>query len=377
MGAEVKRRVLLVDDEEDLVWSIKSRLGKVMPELSVDGTSVPEEAARLLETNAYDLVISDIRMPRMSGIELLIKARSLHPALPFVVITAFPSEEGQREAMRLGSVCYLEKPFQIDALTTAIRTQLARRPVGFSGALQLETLPDLVQLFTISNTTGLLRIWHEGEEGLVWFDRGSIISASAGTRVGSKAFYEILSWSAGQFSMERHVQLPERTIFESPAGLLIEAFRLLDEAKRDGFGSGSDESFLDDVDAAMGPSEPSRTLDTAIAPVRGLGGYLGSCLIDVRARTVVESDVRSTSLDVAAAGLCNIEVVERARQTLEECGVVDVIEDFVVTVSSQYHLLRPVSDTSGRFIYLVVDRQAMTLAAARLALKTAERHLCS
>lgn len=369
MGAEPKR-ILLVDDEEDLVWSIKSRLAKAMPDVVVDGVSQPELAIRWLGERRYDLVVSDIRMPRISGIELLIKARSLYPTLPFIIVTAFPSEQGQREAMRLGSVTYVEKPFQMDALIESIAGLLTRAASGFSGALQLETLPDLVQLFTLSNTTGVLRIWESDREGRIWFDRGAIIAAKAGPRSGVDAFNDILLWSAGQFSMERHVALPERTIFESPAALLIEAFRLYDEAKRESGRSPAREEAAQ-LETESGFDAP---VDEVVSTLRGVSGYLGFCIVDGEGHGLIETDSRTAELDVSAAGLCNIDVLETQKKTVDQMGIEDGIEDMVITVSSQFHLLRPIPET-GRFLYLVVDRRSASLATARMALREAHERL--
>lgn len=374
--AQKNLRLLLVDDEEDLVWSLKSRLSKALPQVTVDATSKPEEASRWLQTTAYDLVISDIRMPQMSGLELLIAARQRQPNLPFIIITAFPSEEGHREVLEFGSVIYIEKPFELEVLLTGIERQLSQAKAGFSGAMQLETLPDLVQLFTLSNMSGALHIWRSEQHGTLWFDRGAVVHAEAGPLRGVDAFNEVLSWSGGRFELRRHVRLPERTIFEGTTALLLEVFRRMDESKRDTESElSAPEPLTLETDGLPGSPEELAVYTDALSHLRGLAGYLGSCAIHVSTRQLIAADRQTSAIDVEAAGLANIDVISAKQQVIERLGFDDTIDDMIITISSQYHLMRPLRGRRDIFFYLVVDRPLANLATARLVLRSAERSI--
>jgi CheY-like chemotaxis protein len=149
-------------------------------------------------------------------------------------MTAYPTEQVRGEALRYGSVQYLEKPFNFSQLVNAIRDGLYQpRGRGVSGAVSLETLPDLVQLLAQSNITGALEMNYVGQRGAIWFDRGAIIHAHTATHVGEEAFFEIMGWRGGEFSMERNALPPDRTIFENATGLIMEALRREDEEERD------------------------------------------------------------------------------------------------------------------------------------------------
>ncbi len=101
-------RVLVVDDEE----GIRSFIGEVLEDeghtvfLARDGV----QAAQLLDRGAYHLLITDMKMPRMGGMELLRKARSEHPEMEAIVLTAHGTVETAVEAMKLGAFDYLAKP---------------------------------------------------------------------------------------------------------------------------------------------------------------------------------------------------------------------------------------------------------------------------
>jgi hypothetical protein len=79
------------------------------------------------------------------------------------------------------------------------------------------------------------------------------------------------------------------------------------------------------------------------------------------------------NLEIAAAG--NTEVVRAKRKTMNALGLKDAIEDILITLGKQYHLIRPVNIKDGLFAYLVLDKSRSNLAMARHALGDAERAL--
>ena len=225
------QRIVMVDDEEDLVWTLQRQVKRERPDLVFEGFADPEVALERIREQAPDLLITDVRMPKMSGLELILAARTVKPTLPVVVITAYGSPEVQAEVHRSDSVAYLEKPFAFNDLLAAIDASLQRR-TGFSGAIQLPMLPDLIQIYALGQTTGMLRIARGAENGAIWFDRGDIVHATSGTLVGPEAVYDLLKWEGGNFSMANEAA-PQRSVESSWQELLMEGLRLVDEGRRD------------------------------------------------------------------------------------------------------------------------------------------------
>src|SRR5205085_11538843 len=84
-------------------------------------------AVEHLERSRFDLLISDIKMPDMSGVDVLRAAKRIDPDILGIVITAFASADTAIEAMRLGAHDYLSKPFDVDELKIKVRNALEQR----------------------------------------------------------------------------------------------------------------------------------------------------------------------------------------------------------------------------------------------------------
>ena len=105
------KRILVVDDEETLVFFLKQGLQEISVACYVDVASSGEDALTKLTYNRYDLLVTDLKMPGISGFTLVEVARSLHPDIKVILMTAFGSREVQDEAKSLKVEGYLTKPF--------------------------------------------------------------------------------------------------------------------------------------------------------------------------------------------------------------------------------------------------------------------------
>jgi DNA-binding NtrC family response regulator len=106
--------VLIVDDERTLARAIKAFLAESGYEAEVAGDG--EQALGLLESLRPDVVFSDVRLPGMTGIELLRRIREFDAAIPVVIMTAYGTIEGAVEAVKLGAFDYLKKPVDLEEL---------------------------------------------------------------------------------------------------------------------------------------------------------------------------------------------------------------------------------------------------------------------
>ncbi len=118
----MKPRLLVVDDEESIREFLEIMLKKEGYEVTCaeDGA----KAKDMLAKKSFDMVISDLQMPNMTGIELLKHVKESYPDLVFMMITAFGSTESAVEAMKMGAYDYLTKPFKIDEVRLNIQNAL-------------------------------------------------------------------------------------------------------------------------------------------------------------------------------------------------------------------------------------------------------------
>jgi len=112
-------QVIIVEDEKLLLWSLERSL--VKHDLKVEAKTNAEEALLCLKKDCYDWMITDYRLPGISGLELLQKARAICPHIKVAVISAYGSPKLLEELRNSGANLFLSKPFDIDHLLSIIK----------------------------------------------------------------------------------------------------------------------------------------------------------------------------------------------------------------------------------------------------------------
>jgi hypothetical protein len=113
----------------------------------------------------------------------------------------------------------------------------------------------------------------------------------------------------------------------------------------------------------------------ALGKIMRIDGAMAACVVDSSSGMMLgaESGTGAVNLEIAAAG--NTEVVRSKRKTMKALGLKDNIEDILITLQRQYHLIRPLGSNDALFIYLVLDRNQGNLAMARHQLSSVEKDL--
>jgi len=118
-------RVLIVDDEPDFLETIVKRLRK--RRIDATGISSGKAALELLEGQHFDVVILDVRMPGMDGIETLREMKRMRPLMEVIMLTGHASVESGVEGMQQGAFDYVMKPAEIDDLIEKVRQAYQRK----------------------------------------------------------------------------------------------------------------------------------------------------------------------------------------------------------------------------------------------------------
>ncbi len=223
-----EKKVLIVDDEETLTWSLAKSLSRDKGKYEVLIANNGGEALNILSKNKIDLVITDIRMPGINGLDLLVRIKKEHPKTKVIIMTAYGSSDVQKEANRRGSIYYVEKPFEISEIRRVI-VDLISKKRGFQGRVSGIQLTDIIQINCLGGLTTAVVITRDGEKGAIYLKDGEIVHAECGEQKGTDAFYRILSWQEGEFISETGVLSPAQTIYQNWEHLLVEAMRRNDE----------------------------------------------------------------------------------------------------------------------------------------------------
>ncbi len=118
-----KPKILVIDDEEIVRISCKKCL---IPEgYDVDLAGSGREGMELTGSTHYDLILTDLKMPDMDGMEFLMKIKEKQPDAKVIMITGYSTVEHAVEAIKLGAFNYIEKPFTPDKLITAVKEAFA------------------------------------------------------------------------------------------------------------------------------------------------------------------------------------------------------------------------------------------------------------
>ncbi|MFI6598132.1 hypothetical protein ACIBHX_17890 [Nonomuraea sp. NPDC050536] len=118
-------------------------------------------------------------------------------------------------------------------------------------------------------------------------------------------------------------------------------------------------------------------MDVSLKEMMGIDGALGAAIVDHGSGMALGTLGGSKDLDLQVAAAGNTEVVKAKLRTMDSLGLKDVIEDILITLTGQYHIIRPITGRGGKglFLYLALDRTRANLALARHHLKAIEEKL--
>lgn len=249
--------LLIVEDEDQLRENIAGFLRSYPGEFEVVTAFTGEQGLEEIRTRPVDLLLTDVCLPGIDGIEVVGQALKVRPRLKVVVMTAFSSSEMRDAANRAGAFRFVEKPVDLEELRE-ILLQVSRTATGWAGVLDGLDIFDLVQLLVVTRKRRVVRVANGEREGTLVFDNGALIHASSGDLEGEEAFFEMITWHGGSFEAPRESSsgqfLPNISV--SATHLMMEAARRRDEAMISEGDFGLPEPFdLDDVVPAMSSGE--------------------------------------------------------------------------------------------------------------------------
>lgn len=233
-GDPKRKRVLFVDDEPAFLETIATVIATTQPELwepyFADSAG---QALSILQDHPVNLVVIDIEMPVIDGLQFLSLVHRKHPNLSKVVLTGFATEQHRGACLNGGAELFLEKPRTSRDLQSILATlhELARlQPEeGFRGVLRRVGLTDIIQMECLSRHSVILYVSTQAGHGEIYIKDGSIVHAQAGELTGEAAFNQVVGLKGGEFDLRPYQEPARQTISGQWEFLLMEAARQLDE----------------------------------------------------------------------------------------------------------------------------------------------------
>jgi CheY-like chemotaxis protein len=229
-----RKQYLFVDDDPGFlagVGEVLSAMAKGTWEIHTAPNHA--KAMELLRRQHMDVVVLDLDMPVMDGLQFLRLLMRTHPGQQVVILTGHPSEQSRQQCLDSGAVLFLEKLIAPDgfAAVFAALDALAGGPPqeGFRGVMRRVGLQEVLQMECLSRKSSVLEIFTSKAKGRIYIADGAIVHAESGGLQGEVALYGLLALRGGEFNFLPFREPPRRTIAGQWESLLMEAARLSDE----------------------------------------------------------------------------------------------------------------------------------------------------
>lgn len=253
---EGKNKILLVDDDPDILETYEELIRNIPSKPEVFTANSGKKAVALLDSNEFDLMICDIKMPEMDGFQVLSIVKKRFPDMRIIVFTSLSDESYRDIAYGLGvDVCW-QKPetskdtqLFLDCVEALLHQAKGK---GFRG-VQSKNLVDIIQLECMCGNTVTLKVMSGNIEAKIFIKEGEVIDAEIGNLRGEIAFKKILRLKSGAFEFLPLMENRERTIFASYSGLLLDAAQTIDEIQTDDKSQLPDASEVGDRTALENP----------------------------------------------------------------------------------------------------------------------------
>jgi CheY-like chemotaxis protein len=239
-------RVLFVDDSMAFLETIGELFGDWgNKSWEIHTASSADKALAILEQKLMDLVVLDVGMPLLDGIQLLGVIHQRHPGVKIVVLTGQDDESRRATCLANGAELFLVKPTSVDGLMpvfnmlNALVTWTDRG--GFSGVLGEIGLSSIIQMECLESKSSVLEVRNTQTDGEIYIDAGAIVHAATGRLTGEKAFHQLLSLTSGEFYLKPYRAPAEQTLHGPWESLLADAARVRDEGN---FSGGENETIF-------------------------------------------------------------------------------------------------------------------------------------
>jgi CheY-like chemotaxis protein len=233
---ETRHKILILDDDADWLTLCRELLAALPSRPEILTANTAKRALALLETEKIRLLISDLKMPRIDGLQMIAIVRRRFPGTRTVVLSGLEDEDYRSRAYALGvDLFWLKTEMQRNSklfnecLESLLGQADREGDTGFRG-IQSKSLMDIIQMEGLARSSTVLRITCGPLVAKLWIQDGEMIDAESEGARGEAAFQRLLAWKTGSFENLPAEPGRERTIHKPVNALLLESAQSLDEA---------------------------------------------------------------------------------------------------------------------------------------------------
>jgi DNA-binding NarL/FixJ family response regulator len=232
---ENRHKILTLDDDADWLSLCREVLTALPSRPEVLTATTAKRALALLETEKIRLLISDLKMPRIDGLQMISIVRRRFPGVRTVVLSGLEDEDYRSRAYALGVDLFWLKPEMQrnsklfnECIESLLGQSEREGDTGFRG-VQSKSLMDIIQMECLSRTSTVLRITRGPLVAKLWIQEGELLDAECEGARGEAAFQRLIAWKTGTFENLPAEPGHERTINKPVNALLLESAQSLDE----------------------------------------------------------------------------------------------------------------------------------------------------
>jgi CheY-like chemotaxis protein len=233
---EKRNKILLLDDDNDWLALCREQLSTLPSQPEIMTANSASRALTVLENEPIRVLICDLKMPRIDGLQMLAIVRRRYPQMRTVVLSGLEDEEFRARAYTLGVDLFWLKNEMLrsaklfsECLESLLGHSGAGHDTGFRG-IQSKSLMDIIQMECLSRSSTVLRITRGPLIAKVWIQDGDLIDAEVEGARGEAAVQRLLAWKSGTFENLPAEPHRERTILKPVNAILLESAQTLDES---------------------------------------------------------------------------------------------------------------------------------------------------
>ena len=223
-----------MDDETDFLETIRALFTAWSKGTwQIECAASADQALEILKARPFELIVVDVNMPVLDGVQFLRILNRRHPDLKKAALTGFATDEKRSACLANGAELFIEKPRSAEGLKSifVMLDELVtwKQQAGFQGVLRRVGLQDVIQMECLGRNSSILEIQDRQMHGRIYIEDGRIIHAVTGEVTGEPAFQKLLSLAGGAFQLHPFEAPSARTIEGQWEFLLMEAARVRDE----------------------------------------------------------------------------------------------------------------------------------------------------